>query len=180
VAQSYSEINGQFQEFVMKQHIFFVATAGGEGKVNLSPKGMDSLRIVDPNRVVWLNLTGSGNETSAHVQENGRMTLMFCAFEGKPSIVRFYGHARVIHPRDAAWPELITLFPEMAGSRQLFDMSVEMVLRSCGMAVPYFDFVSDRRQLLDANIRKGEDGIAKYWAEKNQSSLDGKPTNILG
>lgn len=179
MSRTYREINKELKDFAEKQKIFFVATAGISGRVNISPKGMDTLRILDSTRVLWLNLTGTGNETSAHVQENGRMTLMFCAFKGEPMIVRFYGKAEVFHPRDAKWSDLIQLFPEIAGSRQIFDLSIDLVQRSCGMGVPFFDFVADRRDLKEIAEKKGEEGIRKYWKEKNAFSLDGKPTNIV-
>ncbi|HEA68008.1 MAG TPA: pyridoxamine 5'-phosphate oxidase family protein [Desulfobacterales bacterium] len=179
MSQRYSEICKELKNFAIKQKIFFVTTAGRGGRVNISPKGMDTLRILGSNRVIWLNLTGSGNETSVHVQENGRMTLMFCAFEGKPMILRFYGKAKVIHPRDAEWSGLIKLFPKIAGSRQIFDLSIDLVQRSCGMGVPFFDFVTDRRDLKEVAENKGEEGIRKYWEENNAFSLDGKSTNIV-
>ncbi len=179
MSQRYSEIRKELKGFAMKQEIFFVATASRGGRVNISPKGMDTLRILGSNRVIWLNLTGSGNETSAHVQENGIMTLMFCAFEGKPMILRFYGKAKVIHPKDAEWPGLIKLFPKIAGSRQIFDLSIDLVQRSCGMGVPFFDFVADRRDLKEVAEKKGEEGIRQYWKKKNAFSLDGKSTNIV-
>jgi len=179
MSQRYSEISKESKDFAIKQKIFFVATAGSNGRVNISPKGLDTLRILNSNRVIWLNLTGSGNETSAHIQENGRMTLIFCAFEGEPMILRFYGKAKVIHPRDADWSGLIKLFPAIAGSRQIFDLSIDLVQRSCGMGVPFFDFVSDRSDLKAVAEKKGEEGIKKYWKEKNTFSLDGKPTNIV-
>ena len=179
MSQRYSKIHNELKDFAIKQKIFFVTTAGHGGRINISPKGLDTLRILDPNRVIWLNLTGSGNETSVHIQESGKMTLMFCAFEGEPMILRFYGKAKVIHPRDTKWSGLIKLFPTIAGSRQIFDLSIDLVQRSCGMGVPFFDFVADRRDLKEIAEKKGEEGIRKYWEEKNAFSLDGKPTNIV-
>lgn len=120
MAKRYDEISTRLQQFIEAQKIFFVATATADSRINLSPKGMDSLRVVDANRVVWLNITGSGNETAAHVQENPRMTLMFTAFEGDPVILRLYGTAQVIHQNDAAWEALLSLFPPLPGARQIF------------------------------------------------------------
>ena len=179
MAQRSSEISDKLTQFIQQQKIFFVATAACEGHINLSPKGMDSLRVLGPNRVVWLNVTGSGNETAAHLLENNRMTIMFCAFEGDPLILRLYGQARAIHPRDAEWHDLLQLFPPLPGARQIFDMQVDLVQTSCGMAVPFMDYRNEREQLSQWATKKGSDGIHQYWQDKNQISLDGNPTNIL-
>lgn len=159
--------------------MFFVGTAAADGRVNVSPKGMDSLRILGRNRVVWLNLTGSGNETAAHLVENDRMTLMFCAFEGPPMIIRLFGSAKAYHPRDPEWKEYISMFPTMTGSRQIYDLEIDLVQSSCGMAVPYFDFNEQRDQLTQWADKKGYEGITQFWGERNQESVDGKPTKIL-
>ncbi len=165
--------------FIQCQKIFFVGTAASDGRVNISPKGMDSLRVINKNRVVWLNVTGSGNETSAHIQENSRMTILFAGFEGAPMILRLYGHAEVIHRTDAAWVALAKLFDYTPGARQIFDLSVDLVQVSCGMSVPLFDYVDDREHLKNWAKKKGETGVKQYWEEKNQTSIDGKPTNIV-
>ncbi len=162
-----------------QQKIFFVATAGNEGRVNLSPKGMDSLRILTSNQLIWLNLSGSGNETAAHILENPRMTLMFCAFEGSPMILRVYGNARAIHSRDEEWGKYINLFPEYPGSRQIFLLDIESAQTSCGFAVPRYQYQEDREDLVDWAEKIGEDGVEKYWKEKNQLSIDGKPTELF-
>ena len=179
MAQQYPHITAKLKQFIESQKIFFVATAAADGRINVSPKGLDSLRVLDGNRVAWLNVTGSGNETSAHVQENPRMTIMFAAFEGKPMILRLYGEARVIHRNDPAWAELFPLFDSIPGARQIFDVTIDMVQTSCGMAVPLFDYAGQREQLIDWAVSKGEDGIEKYWEENNQISIDGKPTHIM-
>ena len=166
-------------EFIERQHLFFVGTAGSEGRVNVSPKGLDTLRVVDESQVIWLNLTGSGNETSAHVQESGRMTLMFCSFEKRPLILRLYGQAVVVHSRDSEWQDLSPLFGEIAGARQIFKLKVDLVQTSCGFAVPFYDFVGEREALLRWAENRGRDGLAEYWQEHNQVSLDRKPTHIL-
>lgn len=178
MGQRYTEITGKLKQFIEKQKIFFVGTATAESRVNISPKGMDSIRVLSKNRVVWLNVTGSGNETSAHIQEDSRMTVMFAAFEGNPMILRLYGNANVIHKYDAEWKELYSLFNPIPGARQVFDLTVDLVQTSCGMAVPLFDYVEERQQLNNWARKKGKDGIKEYWLEKNQVSLDGKPTHI--
>lgn len=159
--------------------MFFVATAPQNGHVNLSPKGLDSLRVLDSRTVAWLNVTGSGNETAAHVLENGRMTLMFCAFVGNPMILRIYGKARVVHQRDVEWTGLLRNFEELPGARQIFVLAVELVQTSCGMAVPLYDYDGQRTVLTDWALQKGPQGIAEYWEKKNLVSLDGKPTGIF-
>lgn len=179
MGKKYPEINEKHQEFIKQQKMYFVATVPTSGRINLSPKGIDSLRILDGNRVIWLNLTGSGNETAAHLLEDDRMTIMFCAFEGDPKILRLYGHARSIHPRDDEWQELLALFPETNGARQLIDMQVDLVHTSCGFGVPLYDFVGQRENLTNWIEKKGPDGIADYWQERNSESLDGKPTGIF-
>ena len=178
MADRFKELNEKQIEFIKQQHIFFVGTAGAEGTVNVSPKGMDTLRVVNEHQVVWLNLTGSGNETSAHVQENGRMTLMFCSFAKQPLILRLYGKTNVIHPRDSKWKELSSLFDEHVGARQYFQLNLELVQTSCGFAVPFFEYRGERESLKKWAENRRRDGIEKYWKEKNQISLDGKPTNI--
>jgi hypothetical protein len=178
MGKQHTAMTEQHIKFIARQKLFFVATATPNSRVNLSPKGMDSLRVVGDNRVVWLNVTGSGNETAAHVQLAPRMTIMFCAFEGDPLILRLYGRARVIHRTDPGWTELSPLFPPLPGARQLFDLSVELVQTSCGMGVPFFDYRGEREALNEWAVKKGEDGIRRYWEEKNQFSLDRIPTHI--
>ncbi|MEO0329365.1 MAG: pyridoxamine 5'-phosphate oxidase family protein [Pseudomonadota bacterium] len=167
--------------FIEQQHLFFVATAGGEGRVNVSPKGMNTLKIIDDNRIIWLNLSGSGNETAAHVAENGRMTLMFCAFEGDARILRVYGNAKVTHFHDEKWQEKLADFPEIAGSRQVFELEIDMVQSSCGTGVPIMEFKKDRadQELVPFYEEMGSDGVADYWRRKNTVTIDGKPTGIF-
>lgn len=175
----YSEITDKLKTFIEAQKLFFVGTAAADGRINVSPKGMDSLRVLDRNRVAWLNLTGSGNETAAHIQELNRMTLMFCAFEGSPLILRLYGSARVIHRHDADWETCYALFTPLPGARQIFDMQIDLIQTSCGMGVPLFDYAGDREQLVEWARRKGDAGLKRYQQEKNRTSLDGKPTYVL-
>ena len=167
--------------FIEKQHMFFVATADRDGRVNVSPKGLDTLRIMGDNRIVWLSLSGSGNETAAHVQATGRMTLMFCAFDGAAQILRAYGQAKVIHPRDAKWDELIGLFPKLAGSRQIFDLEIDLVQTSCGTGVPLMAFEKSRgeEELEPFYDEMGQDGVDDFWRRKNTETIDGKPTGIF-
>jgi hypothetical protein len=179
MAQQYESLSEKLMTFIENQKIFFVGTAIAEGRVNVSPKGMNSLRVLDKNRVIWLNVTGSGNETAAHVQDNPRMTIMFAAFEGSPMILRLYGAARAVHRRDADWSELYAQFDPEPGARQIFDLSVDLVQTSCGMAVPLYEYQEDRQQLSLWAQKKGEAGIEEYWQEKNQLSIDGQPTHIV-
>ena len=178
MSQTFPELSDQHARFIAEQKIYFVATATAAGRVNVSPKGMDSLRILGARRLVWLNVTGSGNETAAHVQENPRMTLMFCAFVGRPMILRAYGEARVIHRKDQQWRALYAGFQPIPGARQIFDLAIDSVHTSCGMGVPFFDYRSEREQLSDWARGKGEEGLKQYWRDKNQQSIDGLPTYI--
>ncbi|NCA71277.1 MAG: pyridoxamine 5'-phosphate oxidase family protein [Sphingobacteriia bacterium] len=179
MGRKFDALSEQNIRFIAEQKIFFVATATADSRVNLSPKGLDALRVIDAGRVLWLNLTGSGNETSAHVQRDPRMTLMFCAFEDPPMILRIYGSARVVHPGDPDWADLLSLFKPRPGARQIFDLAVDLVQTSCGMGVPHFAYVGDREQLVDWAVKKGDEGVRDYWEQKNQASIDGIPTRIV-
>lgn len=174
-------LNDTLTAFVKRQPLFFVATADLTGRVNLSPKGMDTLRVVNDTRIVWLNLTGSGNETAAHVRATGRMTLMFCAFEGHAMILRLYGQAKVFHPRDVEWQDMVTAFPEIAGSRQIFDLTIDLVQTSCGTGVPIMEYERPRAdtELVPFYAEMGEEGVEEYWRRKNVTSIDGKPTGVV-
>jgi len=179
MGQRHSALTEKLSEFIRRQKMFFVGTADRDGHVNISPKGMDTLRVIDSARIVWLNLTGSGNETAAHLAATGRITLMFCAFEGDPLILRVYGQGRAIHPYDTEWPQTATIFPALPGARQIIDVHIELVQTSCGFGVPLFDFSAERELLRVWADKKGADGIRQYWQDKNKISLDGKPTAIL-
>jgi len=179
MGQQHSEISDKIKKFIDSQKIFFVATSTKDSRINLSPKGMNSFKVVSKNRVLWLNVTGSSNETAAHVQEDNRMTIMFCAFEGPPLILRIYGKASVIHHNDPQWPELLSNFDPIPGARQIFDLNVEMVQTSCGEAVPYFQYEGERNHLNEWAEKKGKEGIEQYWRDKNQISIDGIPTHIV-
>lgn len=175
------KLNRTLRAFIEKQPLFFVATADKTGRVNVSPKGLDTLKIESDNRIIWLSLSGSGNETAAHVQATGRMTLMFCAFEGDPRILRVYGQAKVIHPRDANWDVLASNFDEMAGSRQIFDLDIDLVQTSCGSGVPIMEYRKSRgeEQLVPFYAEMGPEGVEDYWRRKNVETIDGKPTGIF-
>ena len=178
MADKFPALDERLTRFIEAQHMYFVATACAEGYINLSPKDMDSLRVLGDKQIIWLNLTGSGNESSAHVQDNGRMTLMFCSFERQPLILRLYGQARVIHPRDDDWDSLYANFGDWVGARQIFDMSIDLVQTSCGYAVPHYEFQSERETLTKWAQKRGRDGVETYWSERNQLTLNGQPTNI--
>lgn len=178
MAEKFPAMEPRHMDFIRQQAMFFVGTAGAEGFVNVSPKGMDTFRILSDQRVSWLNLTGSGNETAAHTLENGRMTIMFCSFDKQPLILRLYGRATMVLPDDSLWPELISHFPDFAGARQVFDLQVELVQTSCGYAVPFYELKGQRPTLDKWAKGQGEAGIKQYWQRKNTLSLDGKPTGI--
>ncbi len=167
--------------FINAQPMFFVATAAAEGRVNVSPKGMDSLRVLEERRIVWLNLTGSGNETAAHVAASKRMTLMFMSIDANPLILRVYGIARAVHPRDPEWDELIALFPAMGGSRQIFDMSIDKTASSCGSGVPVMtvDAIRGETELEPYYAAMTNNELHDYWERKNTTSIDGTPTGIF-
>jgi hypothetical protein len=179
MGQQFSELSQEHIDFIAEQKMYFVATATSESKINLSPKGQDSFRVIDAKKVAWLNLTGSGNESSAHVQIDKRMTIMFCAFEGKPIILRIYGKAKVIHQNDTNWEEYYSLFSQLPGTRQIFIVEIELVQTSCGMSVPFYKYIGEREQLKNWAIAKGKSGIKEYWQQKNQFTIDNIPTNIV-
>ena len=180
MAKYYESITPDLHEFISKQQMFFVASAplSGDGHVNVSPKGLDCLRILNPLKVAYLDLTGSGNETSAHIHENGRITLMFCAFEGAPRIMRLFGQGHTVLPNTPEWDELSPHFVMHSGARQIIVTDVELVQTSCGFAVPLYDFVGHRDTLIKWAETKGEDGISAYHREKNMQSLDKLPTPL--
>ena len=175
------KLNGTLRAFIERQPVFFVASAAADGRVNLSPKGADTLRILDDNRIAWLNLSGSGNETAGHLRQQNRITLMFCAFEGDALILRVYGTARTVHPRDPNWQDMVGQFPKMAGSRQCFDVNIDAVQTSCGTGVPLMSFEKDRVQdeLLPFYDDMGPDGVEAYWRRKNTKTIDGADTGLF-
>jgi hypothetical protein len=167
------------REFIAAQHVFFVATApsGSEGRVNLSPKGLDSLRIVDDTTVAYLDFIGSGVETIAHLADNGRIVVMLCAFEGPPKIVRLHGKGEALEPQDPAFAELRPLFgPAEPGSvRAIIRIRVERVSDSCGFAVPLYTYEGDREQLTEWARKKGPEKLDEYQRKNNAASIDGLP-----
>ena len=179
MAKFTTKITTRIQKFIEAQKMFFVATAPTSGRINLSPKGMDSFRVINENKVLWLNVTGSGNETAAHLAENERITIMFCSFEKVPNILRLYGKGKEIKPNDKEWEKVISLFPETPGTRQIFDITIESTQSSCGMSIPFYEYKGEREDLNDWAIEQGEEKIEQYWEDKNQTSIDGLPTNIL-
>ncbi|MCU4677208.1 pyridoxamine 5'-phosphate oxidase family protein [Catenovulum sp. 2E275] len=178
MGKQFSELSDQHIEFINQQKIFFVGTAAQSGNVNISPKGGDSLRVLNSKQIVWLNLTGSGNETAAHLLNTPRMTLMFCAFDGAPLILRAYGNAVALHQGDEQWGSYINLFPHSVAARQIVLLDIELVQSSCGMSVPYFDYQDDRTDLANWSDKQGKSGIEAYWLKKNQTSIDGFQTQI--
>ncbi len=179
MAKRYARIDKRMQDFIEAQHVFFVATAASEGRVNISPKDMDSLRVLGPRRILWRNLTGSGNETAGHLLQANRMTLMWCSFTLRPLILRVYGNARAVHPHDSDWSELGSHLRPAIGARQVFDLNVELVQTSCGYGVPFFDHVGPRTTLEKWATDRGPEGIRQFWEDHNQVTLDGEPTDIV-
>jgi len=179
MARFYPELSESHQAFISQQRVFFTATAPISGSINLSPKGMDSFRVLDEKTAGYLDLTGSGNETAAHLKENGRFTLMFCSFEGDPLILRLYGQGRVIRRQDAEWADQRPAFPDLPGERQIIMMHIETVQTSCGYAVPLMDYRGERDTLARWAEKKGATGLLDYWREKNRVSIDGLPTGLL-
>lgn len=179
MAKIYPDINTSLQEFIKEQKIFFTATATRTSRINLSPKGIDTFRCIDNNTVAYLDLTGSGNETAAHLQEDGRMTIMFCSFSEKPLILRLYGKGRVIHPRDKEWQMFYPLFNPVPGERQIIVLEVDFAQTSCGTGVPIYELKEERQAIIDWATKKGEQGLYEYWKVKNLKSIDGLPTKLL-
>jgi len=177
MATAYDSITEAMTTFVERQHLFFVATApsGDSGRVNLSPKGLDSFRILGPNRVAYLDLTGSGAETIAHVRQNGRITFMFCAFDGKPDIIRFYGVGEVHRAGEPTFDELAPMFGERVGVRSIITAGIDRSSSSCGFAVPLMEHVADRDTLTKWAANKSDTDLDAYWAKKNATSIDGLP-----
>ena len=178
MAKFYDQLNENLRDFICEQKIFFTATAPENGRINLSPKGMDTFRCIDDRMVAYLDLTGSGNETAAHIIENGRLTIMFCSFSEKPLILRLYGKGRVVRSRDEDWQTFYRYFRLTLGERQIIVLDVESAQTSCGFAVPVFELKKERAMLTEWTKKKGEEGIKEYWKAKNQTSIDGLPTYL--
>lgn len=174
MADFYSQLDEKIQDFIRRQQIFFVATAPAEGRINLSPKGMETFSIVSNTQVLYMDLTGSGNETAAHIMEDPRITVMFCSFDTQPLILRLYGKASVILPSDGRWDEVRSSFEIIPGVRQIFQIDIDSVQTSCGYAVPLMDFKEHRQTLRKWAEKKGDEGIHQYQLSKNCKSIDGK------
>jgi hypothetical protein len=179
MAKFFEEINTDHRNFLAKQRVFFVATAPRQGRINLSPKGMDTFRVLKPREVAYLDLTGSGNETAAHLLDDGRITIMFCSFANEPLILRIYGRGHSITPRHAQWQDYQCHFPTHHGERQIIAVDVESLQTSCGFSIPLFEFKGERPTLEQWAAKKGEPGIAEYQRTRNRVSIDGLPTGLL-
>ncbi len=200
MAKFYSQLTSPLQTFIQNQKIFFTATAPLSGRINLSPKGIDTFCCIDDNTVAYLDLTGSGNETAAHLHENSRITIMFCSFDEDPLILRLYGQGEVISSqsdrearaggnaefssacstpaRRHRFNTLHSLFPNLPGERQIILLNIESVQTSCGFGVPVYEFKEDRETLINWAAKKGKSGIKQYQQENNLESIDGLPTNL--
>lgn len=175
----YESVSEGVRQFIDKQSMFFVASAplSEDGHVNLSPKGLDTLRVIDDHTVVYLDLTGSGAETIAHITENGRITIMFCAFSGPPRIVRLYGRGRIVRDGDE-FDSFASMFENYTATRSFVVVDVQRVADSCGYGVPLMELVEDRSRLIEWAADKTADDIAAYWTEKNTVSIDGLPAVV--
>ena len=175
MAKIYDTLTDELIDFIHNQPLFFVASAplAGAGHVNLSPKGLDCLRVLSPMQLAYLDMTGSGNETSAHLHENGRITIMFCAFQGRPLILRLYGQGQVVLPNDPRWHEFASHFPTLPGTRQIVIVDMHRVQTSCGFGVPLMELIGQRDTLLRWAESKDDQQLQAYRAENNAMSIDG-------
>ncbi len=182
MAKQFSSIDDRLRDFIARQHIFFTASATAASRVNVSPRETLCLRVISPNTAIYLDRTGSGNETSAHMKADGRLTIMFCAMEGPPMILRLYGHGRTIHRPAPEYRELLHTHydgDEPLGARQIVWLDIDLVQTSCGFGVPLFSYEGERPSLDNWANAKGPDGIEEYWREKNVVSMDGLPTGLF-
>jgi hypothetical protein len=177
VGKLHTEINDELARMIQAQHVFFVATAplASEGNLNLSPKGLDSFRILGPRTVAYLDVIGSGVETMAHLKENGRIVLMFCVFDGPPKIVRFHGHGRVVEPHSPEFPGFAAQFPKYESTRSIIVVEVTRISDSCGFGVPLMKYEGERDQHFSWVQKKGPAGLREYKQQKNRRSVDGLP-----
>ncbi len=179
MAKFYDAITPQLRDFIEAQQIFFTASATAESRVNLSPKGIGTLRILDDNTVAYLDLTGSGNETAAHLKADGRLTIMVCSLDHSPMILRLYGRGRLVFPRDAEWETLHPHFPTLPGERQIVLLDVEAAQTSCGFGVPRYEFIEQRETLPKWAAQQGEAKMEAYRREKNSVSIDGLSSDTV-
>lgn len=183
MGKQYAQIDSMHREFIERQHVFFTASATAQSRVNVSPKGLNGFRILDENTVAYLDLTGSGSEAAAHLRVDGRLTLMFCAFEGRPQVLRLYGQGRSVLRGSTEYARILqSAFAntEQPGARQIVVLDVDLVQTSCGFGVPLFDYAGERANLIDWAANKGEVGLQGYRREKNSRSIDGLPTGLCG
>jgi len=181
MAKQFPRIEAAHRDFILRQRVFFTASAAASGRVNVSPKGLDALRVLGENEVAYLDRTGSGNETAAHLRADGRLTLMFCAFEGPPMILRLYGRGRVLRRASPEYSRLLAdefAGEEPVGARQMVALDVDLVQTSCGFGVPLFEYGGERASLTRWAEAKGEAGLEAYRREKNARSMDGLPTGL--
>ena len=180
MGKEHDQITDDHKRFIQNQRIFFVSTAPlhTEGHINLSPKGFDCFRVLSPTRVGYLDIVGSGNENSAHLLENGRITFMFCAFDGPPKILRLYGKGYTVLPTDDEWEGLSKNFSILPATRQLIVADIHRVKTSCGFGVPFYEYLNERSQAVEWAKNKGPEGLKAYKKEKNLVSIDGLPAPI--
>ena len=178
MSEFFDKITPELAKFIVKQPVFFVATAAPGARINLSPKGMDTFRVLDEKRVGYLDLTGSGNETAAHLLHDGRITIMFCSFDQNAEIARIYGRGTVVRPTDERWPTLIAHFPKLSGVRQIMEISVESAMTSCGYGVPRMREMTERDTLEKYWTKRGEEKKEQYQQDHNLRSIDGLPTGM--
>jgi hypothetical protein len=177
MGKEYTEIDERLQDWIERQKMFFVATAPSSagGLINCSPKGLDSLRVTGPQELAYVDTGGSGIETVAHLRDNGRITVMMCAFEGPPKIFRFYGAGTALEPRDEGFDELLAQFPPMPAARNIIRIRVDRIIDSCGYGVPLYDFKAHRDSLGNYFSKQSDEAIWAYRRENNTESLDGLP-----
>lgn len=182
MAKVLDAIDDDLRGWIERQPLFFNATAplATNGHINLSPRGLDTFRVLGPRQAAYLDLTGSGNETAAHLQENGRITIMFCAFEGDPLILRLYGRGEVVLPEHPDWPNLLARFPRLPGIRQIVRIDIDRLQSSCGYSVPLMGLVGPRERLNQWAEKKGAEGLVSYRKEKNRRSIDGLSAPFSG
>ncbi|NLR98488.1 pyridoxamine 5'-phosphate oxidase family protein [Rhizobium sp. P38BS-XIX] len=182
MAKQFPSIDDRLRDFIARQHIFFTASATADSRVNVSPRETLCLRVLSPNTAIYLDRTGSGNETSAHMKADGRLTIMFCAVAGPPMILRLYGHGRTIHRSSPEYHALLRdhyAGEEPLGARQIVHLDIDLVQTSCGFGVPLFAYEGERQSLDQWTAAKGPEGIEEYRREKNAFSMDGLPTGMF-
>ena len=178
MAKEYPSLTPALRDFIARQHIFFAATAVQGARINISPRSTREFRVIGDNEVCWLDLTGSGAETAAHLTADGRLTIMFCAFDGDPVILRLYGQGQSLMRGTPEYAQLLPRFEPIPGARQIVRLAVDLVQTSCGMGVPLFDYKADRQNLVRYWAAQGIGNLRKYWALKNTRSIDGLPTGF--